>query len=219
MEVAETGGAVIGRMRATWPLANIKISEFKLELNASFAGTFVFRPGDISSIVPCSGGSLLTSGIKINHTVPGYNANIVFGTRDPVNLIRNIQQTGFLNNKAALPYEVELEINDNQILGAFPFKISAIIIIVGIWNLLFLSDLWRFYQNGEKGFFLGIGAEAALGFMLLVCILLLILKPFSRLLLKNGREINSIKTSIYLLMFISIFILFGLSVFSKIIIR
>lgn len=72
------GGVKIGMARANMPFATLNVTVNKLELNASIIGTLVFQPKDIISIEPY--GIFAGQGIKINHTVSGYNKKVIFWT-------------------------------------------------------------------------------------------------------------------------------------------
>src|ERR671911_474213 len=100
-DVKETGGARIGLANATWPFATLKVTKDKLELNASIIGNLVFRPNDIISVVPLDG--FLGKGLKIVHRVPAYKENVIFWTfRNPNELLKRIEQTGFFTNDLPL---------------------------------------------------------------------------------------------------------------------
>lgn len=205
-EVKKTGGAKIGWAHASSPFATLTVSSNKLELNASIIGNMVFKPSDVISIVPYS--KLASSGIQISHKVKNYNPVVVFLTNNPKELILNILETGFLNNNAALPNNVADEIEAAQSTGSFPIKTPAAITIVAIWNLLCLINFYSFFKSTHTtqvpSF---IGAQMALGFVLLLSVSLLLFKPIRALVLKKGRNINQIKNFIYMLMAISAFML------------
>ncbi|MBB6498359.1 hypothetical protein [Pedobacter cryoconitis] len=205
-EVKETGGARIGMANATWPFATLTVNNEKLQLNATILGNLIFKPGDIISIVPYSG--LMSSGLKINHNVPGYNDNVVFWTfSSPNEIIKKIEATGFLTNTIPLPADLEERITKTQSQGGFPLKTSAAIAIVVIWNILFLINFQNFFGESKVGPHLGLGPQLALGFMLLTCALLLTFEPARRLILKEGRTVDEIKKFIFFIMFICGFIL------------
>jgi hypothetical protein len=205
-EVKETGGARIGMANATWPFATLTVNREKLQLNATILGNLIFRPGDIISIVPYS--RFISRGIKINHKVPKYNHNIIFWTfGNPHEIIKKIEQTGFLNNTTPITGDFGESMTKAQSQGSFPLKITAAIAIVVIWNVLLLIDFQDFFGENKAGPYLGDGAQLASGFLLLICILLLTVEPVRRLILKEGRTISDIKKFIYFLMFISGFML------------
>jgi len=211
-EVKETGGAIIGGVRMTWPFATLIVTKNKLQLNGSIYGTFIFRPGDIVSIEP--NGKLLSSGIKINHTVDGYNTNIIFLSSNSGELLDKIRWIGFMENQTALPQKVEDEIADIQKNGAYPLKVSASIIILLIWNGLILGN--KFILPGKYDEDIPFtGIELALSFMIVLSLLLLTVIPFRKLLLKPGRNITSLRSFIYFTILICTVMLFAVFVFPR----
>lgn len=127
-EIEETGGANIGFGRVTWPFAKFSVNKNELQLNASIIGNVYFRPSDIISIEPS--GLFNGNGIKINHRVNGYSQKIIFLTSGSRNLIKRIEDTGFLNNTGPIPAEVEGRIVKYQSIGSFPMKWSAVIVLL-----------------------------------------------------------------------------------------
>jgi len=208
-EIEETGGAKVGMIRMTWPFAKLIVNSNKLILNCSIAGTFIFKPSDIISIVP--GNYVFKTGIKINHNVSNYYSTIVFTTTESGNdLIKRIEQTGFLDNSPAGYNYDENEISEMQKDGAFPLKISAAISIVVIWNLLFLCDQFNVFGKVKNNIPLGTGAWTALIFMFLTALSLLVFEPARQLIMKRGRSVDTIKFFLFFLMFITGFMLVGL---------
>ena len=200
-EIEETGGANIGFGRATWPFAKLLVNKNELRLNASILGNVYFRPSDIISIEPSS--LFSGAGIRINHRVNKYSAKIIFLTSGSHDLIRRIENTGFLNNTGPIPAEVEAEIVKYQSSGSFPMKWSAVIIFVAIWNLLFLGDLLGYFGNTNNRIPIGIGAQLALAFAFLFALAILLSEPFSRLVLKDGRKAKEIRSFLIFLMLIT----------------
>ncbi|WP_295675034.1 hypothetical protein [uncultured Mucilaginibacter sp.] len=78
-EIRETGGARIGMANATWPMATLIVNQQTLQLKASILGDLVFKSSDIISIEPYTLIPVLGQGIKINHTVAGYNKKLYSG--------------------------------------------------------------------------------------------------------------------------------------------
>lgn len=210
-QVKETGGALIGVFRATWPFATLTVTKDVLELKVSLIGKFIFRQTDIISIEPYS--YFLNRGLKINHKVPTYDDNIIFLLfEDPDNLIERIEQTGFLSTNKPVSIDIENTIATTQSQGGFPIKTHVAIAIVVIWNILFLVDFNFFFTGNKIGFPLGIGAKSALGFIFLICVALLIFKPVRKVILKEGRSIDDIKTFVLFLMYICAFMFLSISV-------
>ena len=201
MTLKETGGARIGMANATWPFATLTVTENLLTLNATILGNLTFKSGDIISIVPYTTIPLLGQGIKINHRVYSYSEKVIFWTmKNPKELIRKIEQTGFLSNTNPITPEQELEIAKQQSIGGFPLKRWFAIAALVIWNLSILYDFMGI--NGkEPG--LGNGARFALAFVFGSGALLLFSEPFRQLVLKEGRTLDHIKKFVIFLMFIT----------------
>lgn len=210
-EIKITGGAEIGVGRATWPFARLTVNRNKLQLNASIIGSVSFMPSDIVSIEPYS--RMFSKGIKIVHRVSNYSDNVIFlASGDPVLLIRRIEQTGFLSNTNRLPPEDEAGILAAQSTGGFPIKTSAAIIIAVIWNGLILGDVVSGFKKQGKPAMPEVGFQYALGFMILLSLLLLVYKPVRPLILKEGRSIADIKTFLLFIIFIAEFIFFVITI-------
>lgn len=203
-EIEETGGANIGFGRATWPFAKLLVNKNELQLNASIIGNLCFRPSDVISIEPFT--LFSGTGIKINHRVGGYSEKVIFLTSGSFDLIKRINDTGFLSNSGTIPAEIEARIIKYQSSGSFPVKWSAVIVFVVIWNLLFLGDLLGYFGNTNHRIPIGIGSQLALAFAFLFALAILLSAPFSRLVLKDGRKVKEVKSFLLFLMFISGFL-------------
>ncbi|WP_295801468.1 hypothetical protein [Mucilaginibacter sp.] len=209
-EFKVTGSALIGRNRTGWPFASLTVSSNKLQLNASLFGNFVFAPGDVFSIVPDNSGLLIGKGIRIYHRVGGYNQKIVFiSLENPLALINRIEQAGFLSNKTPMYTSEKEEIIATQTSGAFPVKIPATIVIVIIWNLCLIPGIFNMLHNKNDMHLFVPNVQLATGFIFLIAVTLLISESFGRVILKPGRTVNDVKSMIYFLMFISIFLFLG----------
>jgi len=200
-EIEETGGANIGSARATWPFVKLLVNKNELQLNASILGNLYFKPSDIISIEPST--LLSGAGIKINHRVNGYNEKVIFLTSGSRDLIKRIENTGFLNNPDPIPAEVEARIINYQSSGSFPMKWPAAIAFIVIWNILFLGDMLGYFGKTDNRIPIGIGAQSALAFAFLFALATLLLEPFSRLVLKQGRKAGDIKSFLLFLMLIT----------------
>ena len=200
-QIEETGGANIGFGRATWPFAKLLVNKNELQLNASIIGNVYFRPSDIISIEPST--LFSGTGIKINHRVNEYSKKVIFLTSGSRDLIKRIEDTGFLNNPDPIPAEVEAKIIKYQSSGSFPMKWSAVIVFVVIWNLLFLGDQLGYFGNTNNRIPIGIGVQLALAFAFLFALAILLSEPFSLLVLKHGRKAREIKSFLLFLMLIT----------------
>ena len=89
-----TGGARIGMANATCPFASLKVTNDRLDLNATIVGNLVFKPEEIISIEPYYMIPIIGQGIKINHRIPKYKENVIFWTfKNPNEVIGQIKQT------------------------------------------------------------------------------------------------------------------------------
>lgn len=213
-----TGGARIGSANASWPFATFKVNKDKLELNASIVGNLVFQPKDIISIEPYTKFTFIGKGIKINHSITNYDSEVIFWTfQDPITVINQIRQLGFFDNTNRTSDVTEIiTIQQQQQIGGFPIKKNIAIGFVVFWNILFLADFMGSATSDEKAIPIGNGMTIAVVALFLVSILTLKSKDFRARILKEGRTIEDIKRFLYLIIFISGFMSFGLLI-SKII--
>lgn len=217
-ELQITGGARIGRANATFPFATLKVNKHRLDLNASILGNLTFQSSDIISIEPYTLIPILGQGVKINHNVPTYKDHVIFWTfKDPVSVVRQIQETGFLNMENVSNQNIDRTIIEKQSKGGFPIKKSFAIGAIVVWNLLFLYDIIPFFMGKKGDSPIGIGVFAAISLLFISTLLSLISAGFRRLILKEGRELSDIKRFAFLLLIISGFMLFQLVVFSRLI--
>lgn len=216
-ELNITGGARIGVANATWPFASLKVTEERLELNATILGNFVFKPEDIISIEPYFMIPFLGQGIKINHKLPKYNQKIIFWAfKNPNQVIRQIKQTGFLDNLTTTKIQDKSDrIEEMQKQGGFLVRISFAIGIVLMWNFLFVLDFINFYKGGSEGVPIGIGAIVALGLVFISCLLTLVSGNFRKIVLKKGRDVKDISRFLYFIMFISGVMMISILTFPK----
>ncbi len=157
----------------------------------------MFQTKDVISINP------YTNGIKINHCVESYNAKVIFWTTKNSDLvIKEIEKTGFLDNKEVSQNYDEADILKRQKQGSFPMKKTFAIIFGVIWNLLFLYDFIPFFLNlspKSKGFPIGIGITSAVGFLFVCSVLAIVSKHFRDILLKKSRDLNDIRKFVYVI--------------------
>lgn len=201
--VNETGGARIGWANATWPFASLKVTETELTLNATIVGKLTFKPSDIKSIVVYDYLPVIGQGIKINHNVDTYKDHVVFWTfKNPAALIKEIENTGFLNPNAKDIAEKSFKISEIQKTGGFPLRLTFAIAIIVLWNLFSFIDIKSLIQDGKFLFGFGKGFLLSTGVVLLTSILLLVSSGFQKVALKEGREIKDFSKIIYFIILI-----------------
>lgn len=211
-QIKVIGGARIGSANATWPFVTLTVTKNRLDLNATLIGNYSFAPDDILSIVPCS--ELFGGGLRINHKVSSYKQNVIFWTSNAQQLLKQIQDLGFLDyDPNHVDPEIKKQISIRQKQGGLAFKWPFLILIAVVWNLLFLVDFYKFYMTDSQGIPLGRGAMMALSFVLISSVLLIFSKDFRRIALKEGRDFNEISKAVYFVMFICGFMLVNLFLF------
>jgi hypothetical protein len=211
-----TGGARIGMANATFPFATLKVNKDRLELNASIVGNLTFQAADVISIESYIMFPLIAQGVKINHKVANYKERVIFWTlKDPDAVVRQIQETGFLDNQKTSEQKNDSVIIKRQAKGGFPIKIGFAMGALVIWNLLFLTDIVPFILEKKEGFPTGNGVLTAIGLLFLTALLSLISADFRRLILKDGRALGDIKKFAIFIMILSGFMLVLLGIMVK----
>ena len=216
-EIKLTGGARIGMANATFPFATLKVNKDKLELNASIVGNLIFQPQDIISVETYTQIPIIGQGIKINHRVSNYNQKVIFWTfKNPNEVINQIKGTGFLDS-----IKSEISINDEQIIekqkqGGFPIKKSITIGTIVLWNLLFAIDIFGFAKSGMDGMPFGIGILSAIGLLFGSAVLTLLSSDFRSLILKEEEKLEDVKKFLYLIIFISGFMLLNFGIITNV---
>jgi hypothetical protein len=194
-EFSINGGAYIGNTKASKPFATLKTDASVLKINIGILGQLFFNADDIVQIEYASfiGGE----GIRIIHNVPSYPKKIVFTTNMPYhNIVENIKATGFFN-KTANGQVQYYQVKKMQEQGRIPFKTAALIAFLAGWNIpLFAGFTKGTFKHAVNNSFV------SFLFVFLMIILILFSPPFRALVLKEDREINDLKKSLYFLLLI-----------------
>ncbi len=91
-----TGGARIGWVDTTWPLATLTVTPELLTLDSHIMGVFHFFSADIVSLEACTFIPFIARGVRIHHRNSKYNSKIVFWVfRNPIRVIDQIEELGF----------------------------------------------------------------------------------------------------------------------------
>ncbi|MFC0517749.1 hypothetical protein ACFFGT_26285 [Mucilaginibacter angelicae] len=191
-EFSINGGAYIGNAKTSKPLATLKVDASVLKINLGIFGQLFFNADDIVQIEYAS--SIGGEGIRIIHNVPSYPKKVVFTASMPYHsIIENIKATGFFNktpNDQVQYYQVK----KMQGQGKIPFKTAAIIAFLAGWNIPLLTGFIKggVYRAANYSLISFI-------FVFLMIVLILFSQPFRALVLKEDREINDLKKSLYFL--------------------
>ena len=175
------GGAWIGGVSATWPLASMQVEPGALTVSAF--GEYTFTPSEVDAIEPIGSLPILSTGIRIHHTKPNYPERIIFysgGRRE--SLLHAVRAAGFRVGQPTFQHE-----------RGSPVKISAIVVFVLIWNAL----VWFGRDSSGKGFLL------ALAFAFVVSTLLPYSSRLQNLIMQDGRDVGEIRNALRLFQLIT----------------
>jgi hypothetical protein len=188
-QVSQRGGAQIGWLSASWPLANIRIEHGKMTLNAM--GKYTFATADVQAIEPVGSIPFIGTGIRVHHTKNDYPNKVVFysvGRRD--SLLQAARTAGFTVGGPA--------VNTHR---GFPVRFSAIVVFILVWNALFLLDRGGNLLNASAG--LGVYSWLAmlLAFVFATCTLKS--AQLQKLVLRDGHHVGEISGFLRLLQIIT----------------
>ena len=190
-----TGGARIGWVNASWPLARLSVTEKELSLKVSLFGIYKFTPEQVVRLEPHGSIPLISSGIQVVHNKADSPQTLIFwcvGSRD--RLLEEIRRSGFKpsGKAAAVPLQTGM-----------PWRWSFIVAAVLLLNALFLAD--RFIVKVQHG--TGPLSVAAMAIIFATSIGLMRSEFVQSLALKPGRSAEEILPMARLLTMISGFML------------
>lgn len=198
-KIKMTGGVKVGFLQASWPMGTLVIGPDRLDLHASLFGSYSFAPKDIVHIEPVSG--ILSSGIRIHHRVDQYNKRIEFFCfKNPEKVVETIRKSGFMNQTET---QQQAAIEKKQQFCGFPFRISAVLVVLTGWLLLLFSNFRRYTTGADTLVIFLKGAILATAYLFMVGFITSFLPPVRKLVLRQGREIAEVKNFLYFLMFMT----------------
>ena len=202
-----TGGARIGWVNATWPLATLSVSPTRLRLTG-LIGTYDFLPSDVVFLERFGSIPFFSSGVRIVHARRDFPPKIIFwylGKADT--LIDRIRQTGF---SPSAP--VRSAITHRE----FPMRWAAILLAIVAWNGLFLLDhlTRRIVLNQTAP---GVFSMLTLFLAFLACWGIRASPRLQTLVLKDGHSVTEIKSPLLLIQIVTGFLLiiFSLILFTQ----
>lgn len=128
------GGAKIGWVNHSWPLASLSVDASGLTIATTMFGLFGtgryhFAPSQVTRIERYGYIPILGEGIRVHHTVRDYPEKIVFWCR-PASVLGGIISTGFpVGTSGGTPGISEPK-------RGFPLRIWPLAVLILLWNLL-----------------------------------------------------------------------------------
>jgi hypothetical protein len=201
--ISQRGGAQVGWLSASWPLAGIKIELGSLVLSA--LGGYIFKPSDVHAIEPVGSIPVLTTGIRIHHNKVDYPEEVIFysvGGRE--RLLHAAREAGFAVGAPTM-----------LTARGFPVRTSAIVAVVLMWNLLFFLDRPNLEYFGAGGF--GLYSMLALVMAFLIATATPVSSILQTLILREGHNVGEIRGALRLLQIVSgiLAVSAGLSMWSR----
>jgi hypothetical protein len=187
-----TGGARIGWVNATWPFAKLSASAQQLSVSGSLIGRYSFSPDQVAALEPYGSIPILGSGVRIIHTVPSYPDKIIFWCfGSPKRLIERITALGFQPraSRADVPQR-----------DGMAFRWSFLILLVVIWNALFVLDGYVPWKEPKGP---GPYTLLAVALLFLMAVALNRSSRFQSLVLKPGRSITEVRSVALLVLAVS----------------
>ncbi len=148
-----TGGALVGAVNVSWPLASLKVESDELVLKAMIIGTHRFKREDVFDVAQVIWLPVLAWGVRIRHTREDVPTNVIFWSLGrPGRILDAVSRSGFLPGAPKL---------DSRKHSGFPFRPAFVLCAVALWNVLFLMDRWRSQPVWGLGFLCAAGAAFA----------------------------------------------------------
>jgi hypothetical protein len=183
-----TGGARVGGVNASWPLAKLAATNDRLELRVALLGRYTFSPEEVVSLERYA--RFLSRGIQISHVATTAPRQLIFWCPSPDSVLVNIREAGFTPRGTGAIEALH---------QGFPIRWSVAIAVVALWNLLFLAD----FLVGKGTPTLGPYSLVALAFVFLLSAGTLWTSKLQTLVLKEGRSVGEARPLLRLLALVS----------------
>jgi len=182
------GGARIGWVNYSWPLASLSVDASSLTITTTFFGLFEmgrysFRPDQVAHLGKYGWLPVLGEGIRVQHTVANYPGKVVFWCR-PSAVLQGIASTGFHGTS-----ESTAPLGSLPSRG-FPLRIWPPVVILLLWNLLFG---YEFFSQPRPVAFPGPCTIAALSLVFVTSLAVLFSPSVQAIFLRPGRRIAEVR--------------------------
>lgn len=187
-----TGGARIGFVNYSWPMATLNATADRLTIATSLfgllgMGTYSFGKDQVLSMESCGWLPVLGQGVRIHHTVAGYPAKMIFWG-NPQKTLAGIAAVGFV------PAPAHAGILQQRPNPGFPLRWLPLLVLAIIWNGLFLLA-----GNGPSAAFdPGLPVVLALGLFFAVSMTALRSPAVQKIFLKPGRHFGEVRNAFVL---------------------
>lgn len=179
------GGAQVGWVWASWPLARLAVSRHELRL--SCLAEHVFTPADVVAVEPLRG---LAGGVRILHNRRDCPRDVVFTRPGGAAAIgRALAGAGFV--PAGVPRDLP---------SGMPLRWGAVVFAVAVWNALLL---WGMAGPGQAPGQFGPYVLAAVLFLLAASTAVRVSPALQRRVLREGREVGEIRGPLRLVQIVS----------------
>ncbi len=191
-----TGGIRIGWFHASWPFATLSCDAKEMNIKVLFSEEYRFSPNQVIGLEKVGSIPFLSQGVKIRHIVSEYPENIIFywGGGDADKLIKDIHGLGFRPEATAAAAPVR---------DGIPVKWIVLVMLIAIWNVLFLVDRFRPSKINHNG--LGLYSLLALVIVFGLSMATRFSKKVQTIILKPGRSVGEITHILSLFMLITAF--------------
>ena len=192
MEVIDVrGGARIGWVNATWPLAKLVASATQLRLT-SVIDSYDFLPSDVVSLERYGSIPFFSSGVRIAHARSDYPSKIIFWyLGNPETLIEQIRRVGF---SPTAPASSETK------WRGLPVRWTALLVFILAWTGLFRLDAVLPHSSVNR---LGPLTLLPLFLAFWVCWATKTSGRLQQLILRDGHSINEIRAFLSLIQIVS----------------
>ena len=190
--IRQRGGARIGWVGASWPLAGIEVGPGRLRISS--LGRYEFTPAEVSAVEEVGSIPFLSQGIRIHHSKPRYPEEVIFYTPTgrPA-LLAAVRAAGFTVGAPA-----------SGVRRGFPLRLRAVLAVALLWNALFLLE-----QPQTGRWVPGPSLLIALGMLFAIATLLPKSGRLQSIFMRQGRDVGEVSSVLRLVQLVCGFMLLG----------
>ena len=192
--IRQRGGARIGWVGASWPLAGIEVGPGRARITS--LGTYEFTPAEVSAVEEVGTIPFISQGVRIHHSKPRYPEEVVF--YPPTGrqaLLAAFRESGFNVGSPAL-----------QVRRGFPLRVRAVLAVALLWNVLLMLEQ---PQAGPGRWVPGPYLLAALGMLFAIATLLPRSVRLQSFFMRAGRDVGEVSSVLRLVQLVCGFLLLG----------